>query len=232
MVASPLPWIPPSSASLGVFLAIVAFVCGTFLWVAHHSHGRAGLVRGGLGLAAWLGLTVLAAESGALEAGLPFTIGLFMGTLALVAIGLTLSPAGRVASGAPLAVLVGFQGFRLPLELVLHRWAEAGVIPVSMSWSGQNLDVVAGVTCAACGVAIAVLPARARAIAWVGNVVGFVLLLNVMRVAVQSSPGPLRIFGDPPLMLVFHAPTVWIASVCVCGALLGHLVTFRRLLGR
>jgi hypothetical protein len=56
--------------------------------------------------------------------------------------------------------------------------------------------------------------------AQVFNAAGFLLLLNVMRLAIMSSPH---------LQLMMHLPYAWIGSVCVTGALAGHLILFRKL---
>ena len=95
----------------------------------------------------------------------------------LLSVGLGVSPVGRrLAAGLPLAVLVGFQGFRLPLELMMHRAYEYGVMPVEMSYSGFNFDIVTGIT----AVVVATLLATGRAgmrtaRAW--NVLGTLLLI-------------------------------------------------------
>jgi hypothetical protein len=39
---------------------------------------------------------------------------------------------------------MGFQTFRLPLELVLHSWSTQGSIPTSMTFDGSNFDIVTG----------------------------------------------------------------------------------------
>ena len=58
------------------------------------------------------------------------------------------------------------------------------------------------------------------------------LLLNVGSIALRSSPVPLRTFmNEPPVLLALHAPYTWIVPVCVGGALLGHLLGFRRAFG-
>lgn len=233
MVATSLPWTEPSLPSTVAFLAVVFGVVALFLGAVAVASGPAARTRNvglaALGVAGWMALQAAAT---------PFTLGwipvslfaFFFATNGTV-LALALSPLGRwLAAGVPLIALVAFPGFRFPLELVLHSWAEQGVIPVSMTWSGQNLDIVAGVFGPACALGMWAVPGRARAFAWLGNTVCFAFLLNVMRVAMQSSPGPQRIFGDPPLLLAAHVPAVWIVSICVAGALLGHLVTFRKLL--
>src|SRR6187399_1117150 len=53
--------------------------------------------------------------------------------LATIAVTLTaaLSPFGlRLATALPFGALIGFQAFRLPLELVMHRAATIGLMPV------------------------------------------------------------------------------------------------------
>ena len=68
----------------------------------------------------------------------------FAATVA-VALAVAFSPVGRrLAAGSSVGALVLAQGFRLPLEWVMHGAAEAGVMPVQMSWSGWNFDVVTG----------------------------------------------------------------------------------------
>ena len=159
------------------------------------------------------------------------SVGGLMGFFAVSNLGavvLGLSPVGRWwATGLPLSALVAFQGFRLPLEIVLHWWVADGTIPATMTWSGSNVDIVSGV------VAIAAAPwARHRGVAWLANIVGIVLLANVGRVAVLSSPVPFGWDVSPPLTLAMHLPYAWIVPICVAGALCGHIVLTRALLMR
>jgi hypothetical protein len=141
---------------------------------------------------------------------------------------------GRVARAVPLPALVGFQTFRLPLELVLHTWHEEGSVPVQMTYAGDNYDIVTGVVSlgAATLLALGSLSPRARrAVAWAANLVGLALLLRVMSIALRSTPGPLRGYLETePLLLPLYAPYTWILPICVAGALAGHVLAFRRLL--
>src|SRR5689334_7129667 len=79
------------------------------------------------GMGAWMLALAAAATSGALAhfdlRSLPM-MGALIGMLAL-ALGVSLSAIGkRLALGLPLSALVGFQAFRLPLELVMHEAAK------------------------------------------------------------------------------------------------------------
>src|SRR5690606_13612389 len=144
------------------------------------------------------------------EKPMPYLMLFFLGN-AICAIAFAFSPAGSwLAYGLPVQALVAFHSFRLPLELVLHEWAEQGTIPTTMTWTGQNFDIVSG------ALALLVTPALTRFqwLAWVFNIVGFLLLLNVIRVAVMSSPLPFSWNTNPPLQLAFNLPYALIGPVC------------------
>ncbi len=131
----------------------------------------------------------------------------------------------KLIDSLSLAVLIGFQGFRLPLELILHDWATSGTIPVAMTWTGQNWDIATGV------LSIFAIPfvGKSKTIAIIVNTIGFLLLMNVLRVVVLSSPVP---FGWPlekPLLLVAHFPYCLIVPLFVLPAFIGHLLTFRKI---
>jgi hypothetical protein len=145
-------------------------------------------------------------------------------------IALALSRVGeRLATGVPLAILVGYQLFRFPLELLLHRLYREGVIPVEMTYSGRNFDIVTGLTAAALAVLIARREApKALVLAW--NCLGLALLVNIVTVAVLATPVAFQVFADgPPNRLPSLLPYVWLPTVLVQAALLGHLLVFRAL---
>ncbi len=219
---------PASSGSVYAFVAIVGAVIVAFFWAIKRAYREdvSAMVYARLGVTVWLGLLGAVVASGKMTSlpmnGLPF----FFGSILLVSVGLGLSPVGaRLATGVPLAALVGFQAFRLPLELVLHEWAAQGTIPGTMTWTGQNWDIVSGIVALVCAPLAGRYPVAAR----FANIVGFALLLNVMRVAIMSSPFPFGWGQQPPLLLALHLPYALIGPVCVGGALLGHVVLTRRL---
>src|SRR5262245_57438729 len=95
--------------------------------------------------AAWMGVTWRAADSGALrewDAIPPPLMLLFVGIVALAAAIAFTGYGRRLATGLPFAVLVALQGFRLPLEMAMHEMYERGVMPIQMSYSGRNFDVL------------------------------------------------------------------------------------------
>jgi hypothetical protein len=229
--------VSPSAAStvafvalvLGLAVALVAGVAHAGRALGESAAQRARWTVGtALGVAAWLALTGAVSASGVLErALLPPPLALFAGGSMLAAIAAAFSPLGaRLVRGVPIAALVAVQGFRLPLELVLHAWKEQGVLPVQMTFEGHNFDIVSGVL--ALGTAALLTRRTSRAAVWLFNVVGFALLLTVASIAVLSSPLPIRVYhNEPAVLLAFHFPYGWIVPVCVGGAMFGHIVIFR-----
>jgi hypothetical protein len=63
-------------------------------------------------------------------------------------------------------------------------------------------------------------------------VLGLALLINVVTVAIVSTPR-IRYFGDDRVVtFVTYVPFVWLPAVMVLAALAGHLVIFRALARR
>jgi hypothetical protein len=151
----------------------------------------------------------------------------------VLAITLALSPLGRqIALGLPVVALVGYQGFRVFVELLMHRAYSEGLMPVQMSYSGRNFDIVTGITALALGAWLATgHSSRKLLVTW--NTLGVVLLVNILAVAFLSAPTPLRRFmNEPANDWITHAPWVWLPTVMVFAAVFGHVALYRRLAGR
>lgn len=141
---------------------------------------------------------------------------------------------GRVLGSLPLVALVGFQSFRLPLELLMHSAAEAGVMPPQMSYpglgqGGYNFDIVSGAT----AVLVALLLWLGKAPRWLllgWNALSTALLAVIVIVAVVSAP-PLLAFGvEGANSWIAYAPFVWLPTVLVPAAVSGHVLLWQRLL--
>lgn len=179
----------------------------------------------------WMEATWMAAANGVLREWnrTPPPFALFVLAILAIALAIAYSPYGRrLAATLPVWLLVLVQSFRFPLELAMHGMYEHGVMPVQMSYSGRNFDIVTGIT----AVVVARLAASGRAgprlvLAW--NVLGLLLLTNVVTVAILSTP-PIGYFGRERLNVwVTYPPYVWLPAVMVLAALAGHLLVFRAL---
>ncbi len=234
-----LPFHWPGAISTTLFMLVVIAVCVTlvlFVYRAYNESERTIARRRSIQTA--LAILVIALITGALaQSGLLLRLAGTPGVLVYpiafnaIALGVALSSVGRRLSALPLAWLVLLHTFRLPLELILHAWFEQGSIPLQMTYRGQNFDIITGVASLFVGIAALVRTRSTRMLVWTFNVTGTLLLLNVIRIAITSVPGPLRSLGaNAPLLLPFYLPFTWILPFCVAPALLGHLVLFRALL--
>lgn len=179
----------------------------------------------------WMEATWMAAANGVLRewTRTPPPFAVFVVAILAMALAIVYSPYGRrLAATLPVWWLVLVQAFRFPLELAMHGMYEHGVMPVQMSFSGRNFDIVTGIT----AVVVARLAAARRGgvrlvLAW--NVLGLLLLTNVVVIAVLSTP-PIAYFGPNRLNVwVTYPPYVWLPAVMVLVALAGHLLIFRAL---
>jgi hypothetical protein len=190
-------------------------------------------LRFALAAAAWLVFSAVLGLSGFLthfEAFPPRLLVLLVPTVALP-LALGFSRTGTALASAPLAVLVGFHGFRLPLELVMHQAMLDGAMPEQMTYTGYNFDIVTGATALLLGA----LAARGHAPRWllvVWNALGSLLLVTILVIAVVSLPA-FAAFGHTPERLntwVAYFPFVWLPAGLVSAAILGHVLLWRRLL--
>jgi hypothetical protein len=157
----------------------------------------------------------------------PFMI--FIAASVTLTVWFAFSRAGTaMARNLTFPALIASQAFRFPLELLMHRAAGKGIMPVQMSYSGWNFDILTGIT--AILVAILVYQGRAgRTLIVVWNILGSLLLVNIVGIAFASTP-LIQAFGPQRLNTwVADPPYVWLPGVLVQAALLGHLLIWRKL---
>jgi hypothetical protein len=221
-----------------IFVATVAAVAGAFaaaVWKTIGVGASAPRTAWALILGVflfWLLVPAVLATRGdlSLDAPLPTPGAALFVLLTLATIVLAFSRFGaRLAAGIPMAALVGYQAFRVPLELALHALYTEGVIPVQMTYSGRNFDIVTGVL----AVVLALLLRAGRCPRWLvlaWNILGLALLANILVVAILSAPTPFRYFtNEPANLLASTFPYVWLPTFLVQAALFGHLLVFRAL---
>ncbi len=233
--------VSPSLGSSVAFVAVIAFVSIAIVAGIWRGGPTGELVdakrRWGIGaticMSIWLVSGAVVPLSGILETKmLPPPPMFLVGTSFLLAVFIAFSTTGLRLARLPLAALIGFHAFRLPLELILHNWYKVGTLPVQMTYEGHNFDIATGILAIVVGT-WAMLGQIPRPAVWLFNLVGTSLLTVVIFIALTSSPFPFRQYmNEPQVLLVYHFPFSWIVSIAVAGALLGHLVLFRKLLAR
>lgn len=185
-----------------------------------------------LGSSGWLAFSATLAVGGWLAGFdarpphfLVFMLPTFAATLALAFSRIGAGAADRIGFVA----LTGFQVFRVPVEWVLFSLHRDGVTPVQMSFAGWNFDVLTGLSAPL----VAWLVRRGRIgrrglLAW--NCAGLALLANIVTIAILSTPTPLRTFwNEPANTFVAGWPWIWLPGFLVPMALLGHLVSLRKI---
>lgn len=220
------------------FVALALIVAGAFVAAVQYagrreSPSRAGrdTAVAGVAVAGWLALTLGLAASGGLSfTSRPPTIGIVMLVGLVLAFVVGTSRLGfRLATGIPLAALIGAQAFRFPLELLLHRAYGEGLMPVQMSYSGFNLDILSGLFAIVVALQLVRKPGS-LVVARIWNAGGIVLLANIVTIAILSTPTALRVFtNEPANEWIAHAPWVWLPTVFVVAAIIGHILVFRRI---
>ncbi len=132
------------------FVATVALVAG--LVIAAHGGARAAAA-----VAVWLAFSTALAASGVLVfEPVPTIMIMLVLMIALVLLCTLRAPGARILERVPLVWLVGYQAFRIPVELLLHRAHGEGIVPIQMTYLGWNFDVLTGIS----AIAVAALLAR------------------------------------------------------------------------
>lgn len=131
----------------------------------------------------------------------------------------------------PLHWLVYMQSFRIVVELLLFIAYRKQLLPVQMTFEGYNYDILSGLLAIPAGWLMMKYPLKARTIGLIYNLLGILLLINIITIAVLSMPTPIRTFmNEPALTIVGEFPFIYLPAVLVIVALALHIFSFRQLL--
>jgi hypothetical protein len=190
--------------------------------------------RGGalLGLIAWIayggafGYTGVLANRGMMPPGMFYLLApaiVFVMFMARSRIGEV------VALSFPLWLLMGFESFRLVVELFLHRLSMDGQIPKMLTYQGANYDILIGVSAPFVAWLLLRQKISSRtALLW--NILGIALLANVAVRGVLTTPGPLHFIPtEVPNVAISTFPFTYIPGLMVPLALMLHVLSIRAL---
>ncbi|HWB63750.1 MAG TPA: hypothetical protein VG603_09590 [Chitinophagales bacterium] len=125
------------------------------------------------------------------------------------------------------------QSFRILMEFILWLLYTYKALPVQMTFSGYNYDILAGISAPVVAYYCFNRKSWSPQIALLWNFISLGLLANIVVIALLSTPYPFRVFNNPPAnTIIFSFPFVWLPAVVVPFAVLLHLVSIRRLLLR
>lgn len=182
------------------------------------------ILAGWLGYASILGATGIVGRYDQVPPGLVIMVVPIVATL--LALGLSI-PGGILATRIPLALLLGFQVFRVGVELSLHRLWSLGLAPRLITLEGGNVEILIAVTAPIAAWLVTRGP-TARRLAWVWNLAGLLSLGNVVVRAVLSAPGPLNlIHAEVADMAILTWPFTLVPGFMAPLAMMLHIVAFR-----
>jgi hypothetical protein len=218
---------------IGGLAVLMAFACAmTYGPVLLNSRIKL-LLRAG----AWLALTGFVASSGLLSRAdvmpPPMVVMILVVVGGSAFVGLS-RITHSVVQDVPLVTLIGLQMFRLPLEMVMHHAAQAGIMPTELSFAGYNFDVITGIGAVAIYLLMKGGVHVGKGLVWVWNIWGLYSLLAILAIAVATAPF-VHAFGTIPQHIntwVLHFPYVWLPTVLVPIAITGHLMVTRKLLSK
>ena len=220
-----------SSGLVWTFAGLALAIASAFVFAVYRTGTARQTITAAIATAGWLAITLALASAGMLGfSTTPPTMMLLIAVALALAIAVGTSRLGRqLATGIPLVALVGVQAFRFPLELMLHQAYAEGLMPVQMSFSGFNFDILTGLSAIAVALVLVWRP-RSLTLVRMWNTAGVVLLANILTIALLSAPSPFRAFhNEPANVWIAQAPWVWLPTVYVFAAITGHILVYRRI---
>jgi len=183
----------------------------------------------------WSGLWFVVAETGFfLETNsMPPRVIFMMGPVVLAMVLFFVTKRGRdFIDRLDLQRLTILHVVRLPVEIVLMLLAIHNTIPDLLTYEGRNFDIIMGIT--ALPIAWWIFKrngSRKILLAW--NILGVILLFNVVIHGVLSIPFPFQQFAfDQPNQAMLFAPYNLLPGVIVPIVMLSQLAAIRQLIKR
>lgn len=224
-------WYEPDLALAFIWISILVFY---FLIRSLRPEGAGKKKRwiAGMSISAWLGFTALLALKGVFQDFHTILPRLFIILAPLLLLILLFSFRTRnLDSIFNMEMFMWIHLLRVFVEIVLFGLYLDKQIPEIMTFSGFNFDILSGLTAPV----IWWLYYRKKYIgkktllAW--NIASLLLLVNIVTVAVLSTPTSFQKFGlDQPNVAVAFFPFIWLPCFVVPAVLFSHLVSIRILL--
>lgn len=140
--------------------------------------------------------------------------------------------AGRIARTVPLSLLIGFQIYRIGVELFLHQLWREGLVPRMLTFEGANVDIWIGVSAPLAAWLSARGPNGER-LALVWNVLGLVALANVVVRSALTAPGSLHLLdAEVANRAIGTFPYTFIAGFFAPLAVTLHVLALRAIAAR
>lgn len=126
----------------------------------------------------------------------------------------------------PARNIVRLQVFRVFVELLIWASFALDQLPVQMTFEGRNFDVLSGLFAPV----VAYWLVNNRTALYIYNYVSLALLINIVTIAILSTPIPFRVFmNEPANLLVTKFPFILLPGMLVPLAYGLHFLSLRQL---
>lgn len=213
-----------------LFLVFVAFVVALVATAITRLRSSGLRNPAHFGLIMWVGYATALGYWGASRLGTgapPLPVFFIVPAVGIVLFMARSSFGGRLAAGLPAAAFMGLESFRIVVELFLYQlWLE-GLVPKMLTFEGANFDIVIGASAPFVAWLVSTRRMGRRvAIGW--NVVGILMLLNVIVRSVLTTPGPTHLItSDLANRAITHFPYTFIPAFLAPLAMLLHVLSIR-----
>lgn len=130
----------------------------------------------------------------------------------------------------PLETLTMLHIVRVPVEIVLLWLSFAGQVPRMMTFEGWNFDILSGILAPVVYWAAFRGGRKRRGLLVAYNILGLILLANIVSIAALSLPSPMQKLNfDQPNRAVMFFPYIWLPTIVVPVVLFAHLASLWKL---
>ncbi len=136
----------------------------------------------------------------------------------------------NIIAHVPTSWLIYIQMFRVVVELLLWMLFLDQLLPIQMTFEGRNWDILVGLTAPIAVVLYKISGKYKKSVLMIWNVMGLLLLLNIVVIALLSMPTPVRQFmNEPANTIVATFPFVFLPGFLVPLAYSMHIFSLKQL---
>lgn len=131
----------------------------------------------------------------------------------------------------PLQLLTMLHIVRIPVEIVLLWLFQNGLLPQLMTFEGRNFDILSGILAPIVYLIAFRGDKTKRGLLIAFNILGLILLANIVTIAVLSLPSPFQQLAfEQPNRAVVLFPYSWLPTIVVPIVLFSHIAALWKLL--
>ena len=222
-----------------LFIFSTLFCMIVFYWVLRgstHPNSNKLALKATSGLIVWIALQLLLSHLNIYSTGmeiLPPKIVLFgvLPNIILLIFLFNYPKSKALIDSLPLKRVTAIHIVRIFVEIGLFYLFLGQAIPEIMTFSGQNFDILAGLTAPLIIYFGFIRKQISRRLILLWNVISLGLLCYIIVLAFLSTPSPFQQLGfEQPNIAIFHFPFSWLPTFIVPIVIFMHLVSIRQLI--